>query len=112
LIPLTTPGRYAVLSVSDTGTGMDAESRDRIFEPFFKTKGDGKGSGMGLAIADGIVKQLGGFIHVRTELGQGTLFRVYLPTIESTGQPAASETTKRPVSACRQPEDPVRSFSI
>jgi len=77
--PYVTPGHYAVLSVSDTGVGMDAEMREHIFEPFFSTKEKAKNSGMGLATAYGIVKQHGGFIHAYSELGQGTLFRVYLP---------------------------------
>ncbi len=79
--PQVTPGRYAVLSVSDTGVGMDAEMRERVFEPFVSAKDNGKSSGMGLATAYGIVKQHGGFIHVYSEVGQGTLFRAYLPIV-------------------------------
>ena len=100
------PGNYIMLSVADTGSGMSPEIASRIFDPFFTTKDQSKNSGLGLATAYGIVKQLNGYIWCDSTPGQGTLFRVYLPPAKAGAQPTPLPTA-RPKAQVRRGEETI-----
>jgi CheY-like chemotaxis protein len=90
------PGQYYFLTVSDTGIGMDKNIAERIFDPYFTTKGRERGTGLGLSITYGIVKKYGGTINFYSEPNQGTIFNVYLPAIEKTTELETRDTSPIP----------------
>jgi PAS domain S-box-containing protein len=116
--PDVRPGEYIVLSISDTGCGMDENTRRRLFEPFFTTKEKGKGTGLGLSMVYGFVKQSGGFIHVSSEPGTGTSFKFYLPRVVTVVEEAAERALPEPRGSfgetilVAEDEDSVRGFIV
>jgi CheY-like chemotaxis protein len=93
-IPGITPGEYVLLSLTDTGTGMDEHTKEHLFEPFFTTKEKGKGTGLGLATCYGIITQSSGFVAVHSRLGRGTTFDVYFPRMGPEGAPEPSRAVE------------------
>jgi len=116
-LPVAAAGPYVMVTIRDTGIGMDAGTKERLFEPFFTTKPVGKGTGLGLSTVYGIVKQLGGFISVDSEVGKGATFRIFLPAsgrvpdIVQTGAKSGPVAVGRETILLVEDEDAVRRFA-
>jgi PAS domain S-box-containing protein len=93
--PWVTPGEHACITVSDTGVGMDEETKSRLFEPFYTTKGPDKGTGLGMAMVYGIVKQHRGHVHVYSERGEGTVVKLYFPVVTPEARPEAASAPSK-----------------
>ena len=113
------PGQYVVICVSDTGTGMDTDTLDRVFEPFFTTKDVGRGTGLGLSMVYGFVKQSGGHVKIYSEAGQGTTVKLYLPRRigavadeEPAIEPLVPEGSRDETILVCEDDDDVRTYSV